>query len=212
MPSTATRSPRAEWPRSGNRPATRSARTARHSPGDAARTGSWISVLPSGSLIGTERTSAPRTFTSASVPASATPFRRRMRASASHGITFWAAPPLRCAAGTGVTTTSVAATCVEPAHDLVAGGLRQAHRRDQRRHADHRAEHGQPDARRPRHQPGGGLRHQVAQLHLGLGQRSDPASGLPARAAVSFTVPPRSGARPPCAPRGARGTRRRPHA
>ena len=51
-------------------------------------TGSCTSVWPSGSLIGTERTSAPRTFTSASVPAAATPFSRRMRASASHGITF----------------------------------------------------------------------------------------------------------------------------
>ena len=33
-----------------------------------------------------------------------------MRASASQGITFTAAPPARWAAGTGVTTTSVAAT------------------------------------------------------------------------------------------------------
>ena len=41
----------------------------------------------SGSLIGTERTSAPRTSTSASVPAATTPLSRRRRASASQGRT-----------------------------------------------------------------------------------------------------------------------------
>ena len=106
-PSTTTRSARREWPASKNRPADSSARTARKRPGEAAFIGSCVAPAASGSLIGTDRTSAPRTSTSASVPAATTPLRRRRRASASHGRTALRAPPARTE---GLTTMSVAAS------------------------------------------------------------------------------------------------------
>src|SRR5436190_1312786 len=92
-PSTRTRSPRREWPASKSRPSARWARTARKAPGDAAFIGSCAVPVPSVSLIGTERTSWPRTSTSESVPAATTPLRRLSLSSLSHG-SAGASPPL----------------------------------------------------------------------------------------------------------------------
>ena len=106
---------------------------------------------------------------------------------------------------------------VEPADDLVAGGLRQAHGRHQRSNPDHRAEHGQADPRRARDQPGGRLREEVAQLHARLrqlprrrppvgrpgGQLPEPADPLcepPDHAVTAVRSRPRSGRRGARAP------------
>ena len=78
-----------------------------------------------------------------------------MRASASHGITFTAAAAAALRRRHGRDDHVGGRDRVEAPDDLVAGRLRQAEGRDQRRHADHRAEHGQrrrapgaPSARR----------------------------------------------------------------
>ena len=200
-PSTSTRSRARRVTASRTRPAAAAPAPPRHRPGDAAFTGSWTSVCPSGSLIGTERTSSPRTSTSASVPASATPLRRCRRASASHGIT-----PVTPPRGEGRRRDDHVRgrDLVEAADDLVAGGLRQPERGDERRHPDDRAEHGQrrpgPDApsgpRPPRRRGRAALRGRSS-----LGRRFAAALERDR----SFTAPPRSAGRRPsarCARRG----------
>ena len=158
-PSTTTRSPRAEWPASKKRPADSWAWTAANRPGDAAFIGSCVAPAASGSLIGTERTSWPRTSTSASVPAATTPLSRRSRASASHGSTIAPLPPART---DGLTHDVGRRQRVEAPDDLVAGRLREAERGHERADADDRAEHGQRDARRAREQAGERLGDEVA--------------------------------------------------
>ena len=180
-------------------------------------TGSCTSVLPSGSLIGTDRTSEPRTFTSASVPASATPFSRRIRASASQGITFCAAPPLRCAAGTGVTTTSVAATASKrPTIWLPAVLERPSVATSAATPITVPSTVSATRAGRAiRPAAASEIRSRSSMRGFGSGPSgflrpgSRPRSARPIERGV--TGPPRSDARPPCAPRGARGPPRPPH-
>ena len=77
--------------------------------GEPARTASLKAVWFSGSFTGDELTSALPTSTSLTVPAATTPFSRRSRVGASHGIALGSTMPV-VAPGFAVTNSSVAAS------------------------------------------------------------------------------------------------------
>ena len=130
-PTTATRSARAEWPASGSRPPASRALTARNRPGDAAFTGSWNPVWATGSLTGTDRMRSPRRSTSDRVPAATTPL-RRLDAGLGVPRQGVAGGSPSGGGGLGGDDDVGGGERVEAAHDLVAGGLRQAEGGDQR--------------------------------------------------------------------------------